>query len=376
MIRTRFADLETPKLLLSEPVFERNLARMRDRAAALGVALRPHMKTAKSIMAAQRVGAERITVSTLKEAEYFAAAGFKDILYAIGIAPGKLAHAASIRRRGVDLTLILDSPEAATAATAAARDLDQSLPFLIEIDSDGHRAGVRPDDPMLIEIAARLDPTWSPLRGVMTHAGGSYDCRTHAALIAMAEQERQAAVRSAERLRDAGHPAPVVSVGSTPTALSARELNGVTELRAGVYMMFDLVMAGLGVCTLEDIALSVLTTVIGHQTSKNWIIVDAGWMALSRDHGTAAQDLDQGYGLVCTEDGEVLHDLIVVSANQEHGVIARRDGGPLGPDAYPLGARLRILPNHACATAAQHDAYQLLDAHGEIRAVWPRMNGW
>jgi len=45
-------------------------------------------------------------------------------------------------------------------------------------------------------------------------------------------------------------------------------------------MFFDLFMAGLGVCQLDDIALSVLTSVIGHQPEKGWIITDAGWMAM------------------------------------------------------------------------------------------------
>src|SRR3546814_5431242 len=122
-------------------------------------------------------------------------------------------------------------------------------------------------------------------------------------------------------LRDAGLPCPVVSVGSSPTAHFARNLDGVTEVRAGVYVFFDLVMAGIGVCTLDDIALSVLTTVIGHQHDKGWIIVDAGWMALSRDRGTQSQRVDQGYGVVCDEAGSPLPGLLVTGANQEHGIV-------------------------------------------------------
>jgi D-serine deaminase-like pyridoxal phosphate-dependent protein len=167
----------------------------------------------------------------------------------------------------------------------------------------------------------------------------------------------------------------VVSVGSTPTALFARDFVGVTEVRAGVYVFFDLVMAGLGVCREDEIALSVLTSVIGHQAERGQLIVDAGWMALSRDRGTQSQRVDQGYGLVCDEAGAVIGDLIVVSANQEHGIIARRGGGPLDMEDFPVGTLLRVLPNHACATAAQHGSYQLLDG-GEIRNAWPRFGGW
>src|SRR2546427_10255749 len=85
----------------------------------------------------------------------------------------------------------------------------------------------------------------------------------------------------------------LVSVGSTPTALAASRLDGVTEVRAGVYVFFDLVMRNIGVCTAEDVALSVLATVIGHQADKGWAIVDAGWMAMSRDRGTARQKQDR-----------------------------------------------------------------------------------
>jgi D-serine deaminase-like pyridoxal phosphate-dependent protein len=247
------------------------------------------------------------------------------------------------------------------------------LPTLIEIDSDGHRAGVKPGDMQLLEIGKILGTN---LRGVMTHAGGSYECKSHEEIRAYARRERDAAVRCAAQLRAAGLPCPVVSVGSTPTATFAENLDGVTEVRVGVYMFFDLFMAGLGVCTLEDIALSVLCTVIGHQPEKGWIITDAGWMALSRDRGTASQKVDQGYGVVCDTAGKPVDDLIVASANQEHGIIARRDGGALDMARYPVGMSLRVLPNHACATAAQHAAYHVIGDSARIEAVWPRFSGW
>jgi D-serine deaminase-like pyridoxal phosphate-dependent protein len=148
-------------------------------------------------------------------------------------------------------------------------------------------------------------------------------------------------------------------------------------MRAGVYMFFDLVMHGIGVCNIDDIALSVLTTVIGKKAEKGWILVDAGWMAMSRDRGTSKQAVDQGYGLVCDLEGRLYPDLIVDQASQEHGILALRSGsGQTLPD-LPMGTRLRILPNHACATGAQHLAYQVISGGGpRIEAQWPRMRGW
>ncbi|KAA6120785.1 DSD1 family PLP-dependent enzyme [Cupriavidus cauae] len=373
-------ELETPVLVLDRTKMERNIARLRDRLAPFGVALRPHVKTNKSADVTARIGAPGtpITVSTLKEAGHFLEHGWTDILYAVGIVPSKLPHVEELVRRGARMTLLLDNVEAAAAVAAYCRERALGVPVLIEIDTDGHRSGVKPEDPVLLEIGAALDGkegqgAW--LAGVLTHAGDSYNCRSAAAIEALAEQERAGAVRAAQRLRAAGHAAPVVSVGSTPTAHYARSLDGVTEVRAGVFVFFDLVMNGIGVCETSDIALSVLCTVIGHQREKGWLITDAGWMAMSRDRGTAKQPVDQGYGLVCDLDGKPLADLVMVDANQEHGIVSHRTD-PVATPMLPVGTLLRILPNHACATAAQHGAYTVVAGSGVVEAQWPRFSGW
>jgi D-serine deaminase-like pyridoxal phosphate-dependent protein len=374
------SSLSTPSLILDEGRMLRNVDRLRRHLDALGVTIRPHLKTVKSVEAAQRVltgGNGPATVSTLKEAEVFAAAGGKDIVYAVGIAPRKLPRVLAVRATGCDLTVVLDSPEQATAVASASREAGDAIPVLIEIDSDGHRSGLRPDDPAVVSIGRILADGGAALRGVVTHAGESYGAVGAEALADFAERERLAAVTAAEALRVAGLPCPVVSVGSTPTAHFARNLSGVTEVRAGVYVFFDLVMAGIGVCTPDDIALSVLTTVIGHQKERGWIMVDAGWMALSRDRGTASQAVDQGYGLVCDIEGRVLDGLVVASANQEHGVIALRPGSSASLPDLAVGTELRILPNHACATAAQFDGYEVIPADpAQPMAYWPRFRGW
>ncbi len=371
--------LETPALLLDEARMRANARRMLARTAALGVTLRPHVKTPKCVQVARAMlGAPTgpITVSTLREADEFAAHGFGDITYAVGIAPNKLAHVARLLAARVRLNVILDNLDAARVVAAAGASFAQPLGVLLEIDTDGHRAGLAPDARELTAIAGALRAPGIELRGVLTHAGGSYDCRDEASLRAIAERERAGAVHAAQRLRDAGERAPVVSVGSTPTALHASRLDGVTEVRAGVYVFFDLVMAGVGACAVDDIALSVLTSVIGHQRTKGWTLVDAGWMALSRDRGTASQPIDQGYGLVCDAQGRVLDEYVVSSVNQEHGVVSHRSGDPARALDVPVGTLLRILPNHACATAAQYDRYEVLRGGAGVVARWPRFRGW
>ena len=369
----------TPCLLLDTARMTRNIERMRIRLQSLGVALRPHVKTCKNIDIARQMIAGQpggITVSTLAEADHFFEHGMTDILYAVGIAPGKLAAVAERMARGMALRIILDHPQTARAVASAAGQLDTRFRVLIEIDADGERAGLRADAPELTEIAATLEQAGCHVDGVMVHAGGSYHCNDADGMRRMAETERSSAVEAAGRLRRAGHEAAVVSVGSTPTATFASDLSGTTEVRTGVHVFQDLVQAGLGVCRIDDIAISVLTEVIGHRPADGTLLVDAGWMALSRDRGTADQTVDQGYGLVCNEAGRIIEDVIVTATNQEHGIVGRRDGTSLDLDEFPVGTRLRILPNHACATAAQHDGYWIIDSPDQARRWLPRCRGW
>ncbi|MBP6441552.1 MAG: alanine racemase [Sphingorhabdus sp.] len=359
---------------------DRNIARLRDRLAPMGVPLRPHLKTAKSIEVAVRAMSSPqgpATVSTLKEAAFFAAAGVRDIIYAVGITPCKLAKVIELRQNGVDLAVILDTVEQAEAVALASRTSGEVIPALIEIDCDGHRSGVPPQDKDRLLSIGRAITQGGELRGVMTHAGGSYAARGATALQQAAETERRSVVDAANILRQAGLPCPVVSVGSTPTAHYATDLSGVTEVRAGVFVFFDLVMAGIGICEIDDIAMSVLATVIGHQREKGWILIDAGWMAMSQDRGTSKQQIDQGYGLVCDSAGTPFQDLILADANQEHGILKVRPGSNAVLPELAIGDRVRILPNHACATGAQHRSYHIVHGTSDIVTnEWVRFTGW
>jgi D-serine deaminase-like pyridoxal phosphate-dependent protein len=373
------SDLNTPAALIDVARMHANIERMQTRMHALGVAFRPHVKTSKCmevVRAQLAAGARGITVSTLKEAERFFQAGVRDIFYAVSMAPHKLPQALALCRAGCDLKLLVDNTACAQAIAEFGRQNDQVFDVWIEIDTDDHRSGVKPEDALLLDVARALHEGGMRLNGVMTHAGSSYEAHTPEALERIAEQERAGCVRAAERLRAAGLPCPGVSVGSTPTALSARRLDGVTEVRAGVYVFFDLVMANVGVCKTDDIALGVLTTVIGHQADKGWAIVDAGWMAMSRDRGTEKQGRDYGYGQVCDEAGIEMPGYLLTSANQEHGILSRvGEPDPQIASRLPIGTRLRILPNHACATGAQYPVYYAIDADGNADE-WERFYGW
>jgi len=372
-------DLPTPALILDRAVLGRNLKRMSDRLSAAGVMLRPHLKTAKSVTIG-RMAVEghdgRITVSTLAEARYFAHGGFKDILYGVGIVPSKLAAVTELRRRDINLRVVTDNLAVARSIADAAKDGDTFSVF-IEIDSGGGRAGLPfPELPGLLDIARVLHQAPNvELAGVMTHAGHSYHESTPEGIAAVAEQERQAIVGAAEKLRASGIPCPIVSGGSTPTAMYSRDFTGITEMRPGVYVFNDLDQEFIGSCKPADLALSVLASVIGHYPHRNQLLIDAGALALSKD--ISAQEFQPKVGFGTIADAPV-RDMAVVACSQEHGFVGADDPIPYGN--LPVGSRVRIWPNHACITAAAYDRYYVIDSDLDggksIVGTYDRINGW
>lgn len=368
--------LDTPCLVLERGRHERNLARFAATVAARGVRLRPHLKTAKSIDVARLAApdpAAPIAVSTLLEAEYFSRHGYRDIFYAVGLGPGKFARAAALLRSGARLLTCLDDAGlAAKLATYAAAECVQ-FRTLIEIECGEHRAGLPPDSPALLAAARALGRNFA---GITTHAGQSYAARSAAEIAAVAEAEASAARLAVAHLAGAGLVSEVVSIGSSPTALTANALTGITEIRAGVYMFGDLFQAGIGTCTIDDIAITVLTEITSRPAGREAFIIDAGSLALSKDIATANLPPAQqaGYGWLCDLDGRLLPGLKIERVWQEHGLVV--SDHRLAPGAFPVGTRLRVLPNHVCLTAAAHSAYHVVNGTRAVVATWPRINGW
>jgi len=372
------AQLETPCLLLDTDRLERNCERMLARTRALGVRLRPHLKTAKSAEVAARAvdGSRAITVSTLKEADYFAGRGYRDIVCATAVVPAKLAHAARIQAtHGCDLMLVTDASAVVREAARFARESGLRFSFLVEIDCGEHRSGLAPTDSAVVDLARAIHAS-PPLafRGVLTHAGHSYATDRPAEVANIAAVERDAALAAAAAIRAAGVPCEIVSVGSTPTVLHADHLDGVTEARAGVYMLWDLAQLSRNMCREDEIAASVLASVIGHNRQAGAIVLDAGALALSKDVGANRHRPGVGYGYVCDARTLARHGSLAVDVvHQEHGTVPVRDQSWF--ERLPVGSLVRILPNHACLTCAGYEAYHVVRGATVIDR-WERVNGW
>ncbi|ABZ77202.1 conserved hypothetical protein [Shewanella halifaxensis HAW-EB4] len=378
-LSSQYQSLDTPFLLVDKPLMLKNLARLRNKTEALGAELRPHFKTVRALEAVNHLLPQKtsaITVSTVKEAEALAGEGYTNIVYAVGISEGKLPRIEQLIVKGAEVRVLLDTVEQAEFVSHYCEQHNCAIPALIEVDCDGHRGGIHPDDPKLIEIANLLHQGAASFHGVLAHAGESYLCFDQESLAEAARNEVQMTLKAANNLRAAAIPCDIVSIGSTPTAHSYQDLTGITEVRAGVYGFFDLVMTGIGVCQLDDIAASVVTTVIGHNKEKGWLFIDAGWMALSADRGTASQPKDCGYGLVAKSNGQLVEAMQVIGVNQEHGIIAAVGSDGINFDDFPVGCRLHILPNHACATASMHQHYHVFDTQDNTYEIWNRIQGW
>jgi D-serine deaminase-like pyridoxal phosphate-dependent protein len=374
------SELQTPCLLLDLDIMQRNIALMANRTQHLGVALRPHIKTPKSIpvaLALQAAGAQGFTVSTLKEAEYLFSAGLDDVFYAAPADAKKAVRAASMLRAGKSLSLMIDGLEAAVQIAEIAALERVVIPLWIEIDVDHYRTGISGTCSAFDELMSFVDGhTALKLSGLMSYGGASYNSPTTSDVIGLTERHRQALLAGAARAEKTGVARPRLSFGSSPAVLHAESLAGIDEVRCGIYVFQDLFQAGIGACNISDIALSVLATVVSHNSGLNRFTIDAGGLALSKDRSTQGRSFDAGFGLICGIDtGKPVGDLQVSAVSQELGLVNSRSGRPIDLRSFPIGSRVRVLPNHADMTAAAHEEYHVLK-EGEICDMWRRRNGW
>jgi D-serine deaminase-like pyridoxal phosphate-dependent protein len=361
--------ITTPSFLVDRSVLQRNCDRMRAKSRASGVAFRPHVKTHKSVEIGriQHDGAiGPITVSTMAEAESFARAGFRDITYAVPIAPGKLERASELAARIDRLNILIDSEEALRAIESHHATYGRVFDVFLKVDCGYHRAGVNPDDPDSVRLAmAMLRSEALRFQGLLTHAGHSYHARDPHEIRRVAAEESGSLTRFRALL--GGSENACRSVGSTPTASVVDRFSECDEVRPGNYVFYDAFQAAIGSCAREDVAVSVLTTVVGSYPERGSLIVDAGALALSKDAGPHHIDPEFGYGVVCDLALRPL-PMRIVALSQEHGKIESRT-------RVPVGTQLRILPNHSCLTAAMFDVYHVVD-RGKIVDQWRPVRGW
>lgn len=368
-------NLTTPAFLVDRAIVQQNCDAMREKARRSGVLFRPHAKTHKTLEIArmQHGGATGpITVSTLAEAKFFADGGFDDITYAVPVGPGKLQRAAALARRIKTLNLLIDSFEALQALESSYAQHQTRCNVFLKVDCGYHRAGVDPSSPEAVRLAAAMANSPAvKFQGLLTHAGHSYDSHNPDEISKVAAEETSTLTRFRNQIRGNGSSALVRSIGSTPTASVVECFTDTDEVRPGNYVFYDAFQAAIGSCTLAQCSISVLATVIGNYPQHRHLLVDAGALALSKDPGPVHINPECGFGVVCDLNLQPL-PLKMAVLSQEHG---RIEGEPEVIKRYPVGTRLRIVPNHSCLTAAMYDVYHVLE-NNSIVAEWKPIRGW
>lgn len=347
--------LDTPALLVDWSAMERNIERLFASVRGSGVAVRPHLKTVKSPLLAQRLiaaGARGVCVAKLSEAEVMLAAGIEDVLITTELAGEvKLERLALLLARHSQLKLVVDGARGADALERALAAADRRADVLIDLDVGQHRCGVLPGAPAL-ELArhvARLPHL--RIVGVQGYEG-------HLQLLADREAQTGESARSlrlltdtARDLRAAGHRIEIVTTGGTGTAEHCARHPGVTEIQPGSFVFLDTSYRSI-VGAQYECALSVLATVIS-RSRPGEAVVDAGLKSLSTDSGFAAP--------------KDLPGISYRPAGDEHGILS---WDPASAVALDVGDRVELLPSHIDTTINLHDAYYA-QRGGVIEAIWP-----
>lgn len=360
-------ELETPAVVVDRPALRRNIHAGAAIARAAGTKLRPHVKTHKSLEIARMqvaAGATGLTVAKSSEAMIFLEAGFGDITVAHPLVDGRkiarLLQAAAAR--DAHLTFIVDSDVGIGAIGGEAARLGNRAAVQLKVDVGLHRCGVTPEGQEAARLAGLIvaDPALH-FAGIISHAGHAYSAPTPEVVTAIARHEHETMTAVADGIRRTGIAVPAISVGSTPTVWLGDRFDGISEIRPGNYVFMDLTQVCLGVAMRDDIALSVLATVVS--CNERYAIIDAGSKVLSSDRGPHGSTRLAGYGVALRLGEPGAPDMPVVSLSEEHGFVAHVGHKPT------IGERLRILPNHACAVVNLARRLAVTDQN-DIE-VWP-----
>jgi D-serine deaminase-like pyridoxal phosphate-dependent protein len=349
--------LETPYLLIDGTQMKRNIARMSGIAEERGVKLRPHVKTHKipSIAREQlKAGAVGVTVAKVSEAEVMAEGGIEDIFVAYPlVTESKIERALRLSRR-INLTIGVDSLEGARRLAKRAALEDSILNVRLEVDTGLRRTGIPYGE--AVELAVRVGSLENlNLTGIYTYRGAVLEDGSPTLDLKRAGlEEGELLVSLADRIGEEGISIEDVSLGSTPTAKFAGEVEGVTEIRPGTYVFYDRMQARLKACSLEECAAAVVATVVS-RPSEDLAIIDGGSKTFATDVPPGTRPLNlEGFGHVVGHPDAVLERL-----TEEHGMLRVRREHDL-----EVGDTLRIIPNHICSTVNLHNEVFFTDESG------------
>ena len=353
--------IATPALLIDHGIMMANLKKMSELAERVGVKLRPHIKSHKiGEIALKQVTLSKngITVAKLSEAEVMREVGIKDILIANQIiGEDKILRLSQLCRK-CKVRICIDSKEGVDQLNKYLQLESERLVVLIEIDTGLKRCGVSSAKDLIALARYVLESPKLIFDGILSHSGNIYKASSLRAVYQIAAQETELMLEMAETLRASEIPVNEISIGSTPAAAYLGKASGITEFRPGNYVFNDNIQISLGIASIENCALSVVTTVIS-KPERGRIIIDAGSKCLGLDKGAHGSDLLKGYGLI-----KGYPQLEIERLSEEHGILRADDNLSI-----EIGDRLMIIPNHACTVTNLFDEAYVVKEN-RIHACW------
>ncbi|MDG5786106.1 alanine racemase [Evansella sp. AB-P1] len=363
MVKSDVYSIETPALILTESKMINNIQRMLSVKEKYNVNVRPHFKTHKSIKIAKeqlKQGASGITVATATEAELLLENGVEDILVAFPLSDKKKIFRLLKWVPTAKVIFTIDSMDQALIIHEAAEELHKKAEVWIKVNCGLNRCGVEPGLEVYELAKETIDKTDLQLTGLYTHAGHSYGATRSQHIDEIAKFEAESIVQSAKICEERGISIRHRSVGSTPTFEKAAQYEGITEVRPGNAVFFDGIQVGLGVAQLEEVALTVLATVVS--IKKDRCIIDAGSKALTTEKGAHGNESIKGFGQLLIDK-----PLYVSRVSEEHGVI-EVTGDQIG-NQISLNEKVNIIPNHACPVVNLFDYYYVMKEDGTIERM-------
>ncbi|MFN3663221.1 D-TA family PLP-dependent enzyme [Yoonia sp.] len=332
-IGTPLADVLTPLPVIDEDRLAANIARTQAYMDAHRLSFRPHIKTHKiPAIARQQIAAGAIGLNCQKvtEAEVFADAGCDDILISYNImGKDRLARLMALNDHVAKLHVVADSAVTVQGLSDAVGG-GKPLLVLVECDTGAGRCGVQTP-----QAAAELAQQIHAAPGLVFDGLMTYPAPGGARAV-------EAFLRETMALLDGhGIACPTRSNGGSPDLFSAHLVPTATEHRAGTYVYNDRSMVRAGACGPDDLAMHVLATVVSRPTPQR-VVLDAGSKALTSDLLGFAD-----YGEIVSLPGAR-----IVSLSEEHAVV---DLSGCTAALPPVGAQVRIVPNHTCVVSNLFD---------------------
>jgi len=351
---------ETPCLIADFAKVRANITRMQALCNHHAIALRPHIKTHKSLEIAKlqiKAGAVGITCAKVSEAEVMAAGGIEDIFIAYPlVGASKIDRALLMAKKIKRLILAVDSLIGAKAVSQIVQKHGMELEVRLEIDTGLRRTGVTVQEAVDLATAIHTLPALR-LTGLFTFKGMVYEAQPTLDHEQAAQEECSILVNISRALSQRGIDIKDLSAGSTPTGPACAATGLVNEIRPGTYVFYDQTGFLQGACKQEDIAAYIVSTVVS-TPAPGYAVIDGGSKVFPTDIPLNQPPLHlHSYGYVIGRD-----DLRLDRVNEEHGVLRTADGSPT---YLKVGDILQLIPVHIC-TAVNLQNYIYIEENGSL----------